>query len=146
MARRFPPIKQLGRILFLLLLLVVLTYKVIDEGWFVPRTPLELGGKPALLFFNRHKGCECALVVYRAAAKQVDDWTDEQRQGIQLIHIDLDRRPDLGAQYGVIRAPTILLVDQTGTVVYRQDEVVTDAQPLDLPLAAQKIEEVLNGN
>lgn len=131
---------------FGLLLAAILIFKGIDEGWFIPRTPLALDYKPAVLFFNRHRGCECALVVYRAAANQVQNWSEEDRQGVQLIQIDLDQRPDLGAQFGIIRAPTLLLVDGYGEIKYRQDEVVTDAEPLNLSMMEGKIGEVVNGN
>lgn len=131
---------------FGLLLAAILIFKGIDEGWFIPRTPLALDYKPAVLFFNRHKGCECALVVYRAAADQVQNWSEEDRQGVRLIQIDLDQRPDLGDQFGIIRAPTLLLVDGYGEIKYRQDEVVTDAEPLNLSMIEGKISEVVNGN
>jgi hypothetical protein len=63
-----------------------------------------------------------------------------------VIFIDLDQRPDLGAQFEIIRAPTLLLVDKNGEIKYRQDEVVTDAEPLNLFTIEGKIAEVLNGN
>ena len=134
-------------ILFLIfsLVLIVLAIKGFAEGWFEPHYPLVLKEQPAILFFNRQKGCECALVVYRAAANQVRDWSEKDRQGVQLIQIDLDRRPDLGAQFSVIRAPSLLLLDRTGKTIYIQDEVVTDSMPLNLPVIEGKIVEVLDG-
>jgi len=127
------------------LVMIMLTIKGFAEGWFEPHYPLDLKEQPAILFFNRQKGCECALVVYRAAATQVQDWSEKDRQGVQLIQIDLDRRPDLGAQFSVIRAPSLLLLDRTGKTIYIQDEVVTDSMPLNLPLIEGKIGEVLDG-
>ena len=138
--------KRLGLLVFVVLILVILAYKAYDEGWFLRRTPLVLDGQPAILFFNRHKGCECALVVYNAASRQMRDWPEAQRQGVQLIQIDLDRRPDLGAQFNIIRAPSLRLLDMDGNMRYRQDEVVTDLEPLNLPLLEQKIQEVVDGN
>lgn len=138
--------KRLGLLAFIVLILAILAYKAYDEGWLLPRTPLVLNGQPAVLFFNRHKGCDCALVVYNAAARQIREWPEAQRQGMRLIHIDLDRRPDLGTQFDVIRAPSLLLVDMEGNTRYRQDEVVTDLEPLNLPLLEQKIREVIDGN
>ena len=123
----------------------MLTIKVFAEGWFEPHYPLDLKEQPAILFFNRQKGCECALAVYQSAANQVQDWSEEDRQGVQLIQIDLDRRPDLGAQFSVIRAPSLFLLNRTGKVIYMQDEVVTDSMPLNLPLIEGKIGEVLDG-
>jgi len=128
------------------LVMTMLAIKGFTEGWFEPRYPLDIKQQPAILFFNRHKGCDCALVVYQAAANQVQDWSEEDRQGVQLIPIDLDQRPDLGAQFGVIRAPSLLLVDRNGEIKYRQDEVVTDAEPLNLSMIEGKIGEVVNGN
>lgn len=139
-------LKRLGLLAFIVLILAILAYKAYDEGWFLPRTPLVLNGQPAVLFFNRHKGCDCALVVYNAAARQIREWPEAQRQGMQLIQIDLDRRPDLGTQFDVIRAPSLLLLDAAGNSVYRQDEVVTDLDPLNLPILEQKIREVIDGN
>lgn len=127
------------------LVMMMLTIKGFSEGWFEPHYPLDLHQQPAILFFNRHKGCDCALVVYRAAANQVQDWSEGDRQGVQLISIDLDRRPDLGVQFSVIRAPALLLLDRTGGIFYRQDEVVTDAEPLNLTVIGGKIVEVLDG-
>jgi hypothetical protein len=138
--------KRLGLLAFLLLILVVMAYKVYDEGWFLPRTPLELNGQPAVLFFNRHKGCDCVLVVYNAAARQMREWPEAQRQGMQLIQIDLDHRPDMGTQFDVIRAPSLLLLDMEGNTRYRQDDVVTDLEPLNLPLLEQKIQGVIDGD
>ena len=127
------------------LVMTMLAIKGFTEGWFEPRYPLDIKQQPAILFFNRHKGCECALVVYRAAANQVRDWSEEDRQGVQLIQIDLDRRPDLGFQFNVIRAPSLLLLDRNGEIIYRQADVVTDTVPLNLAMIESKIAEVLDG-
>lgn len=137
--------RRLGLLAFALMILAVLAYKAWDEGWFMPRTPLDLNGEPAVLFFIKHKGCECELVVYQAAARQVRDWPEERLQGVRLIQIDLDRRPDLGKQYQVARAPTLLLLNAAGELIYRQNEIVTDLEPLDLPLLEQKIQEMDDG-
>ncbi len=88
----------LAVLLFVIGLTVVLAYKAIDEGWFEPRASLDLSNAPVLLFFNRHKGCDCELAVYTAAVEQVKGWTDGARSGVQIIQIDLDRRPYLGKQ------------------------------------------------
>jgi len=130
---------------FLIPLLAIMAFKVYDEGWLLPRTPLELNGKPAVLFYNRHKGCECALIVYRAADRQVQGWTEEDRRGVQLVRIDLDRRPDLGTQYGIMRAPSLLLLNADGSVLFQQTEIVHDNEPLDLPAFGEKMAEVLDG-
>ena len=133
-----------GVLVFVLFIFATFAYKVIDEGWLVPRTPLELNGEPPLLFFNRHKGCECSMAVYRAAKDQVNNWSDEARQGIPVIAIDLDRRPDLGAQYSVSHAPRMLLLDETESVFYVQDYIETDAQPLNLQVFEEEIMKMLD--
>lgn len=136
--------KRLGLVAFFILILAVMAYKAYDDGWFLPRTPLVLNGQPAILFFNRHKGCDCALVVYNAAARQIEAWPAAQRQGVQLIQVDLDRRPDLGEQFEIIRAPSLLLLDADGNTIYRQDEAITDLEPLDLPMLERKIQKVID--
>jgi len=50
------------------LVMLMLTIKGFTEGWLESRYPLDIKQQPAILFFNRHKGCDCALVVYQAAA------------------------------------------------------------------------------
>ena len=138
--------QRLGVLALLLVILGILAYKTYDEGWFLPHTPLSLNREPALLFFNRHKGCDCAKAVYSAAALQVLDWPATQRYGVKLIQIDLDRRPDLGEAFQVIRAPSLLLVDQSGQIVYRQDDVISDAKPLDLSTIEAEIRALRHGN
>jgi hypothetical protein len=61
-------------IFFLTTLAVTLGLKVLQTGWFAPRPPLELDGKPVLLFFNKARGCECELLVYNNAQAQMDVW------------------------------------------------------------------------
>ncbi len=137
-------IRRLGLLGFLVIL-AVLGYKAWDAGWFIPRAPLALNGEPAVLFFNRHKGCEYAVEVYRAATRQVRAWPKDRLHRVRLIQVDLDRRPDLGQQFQVVRAPALLLLDAAGSPVYRQSEIVTDLEPLDLRLLEQKIQEVMDG-
>lgn len=132
--------KRVGVLALLLVILGIFAYKTYDEGWFLPQTPLSLNHEPALLFFNRHKGCDCAKAVYSAAALQLLDWPETQRYGVKLIQIDLDRRPYLGEAFQVIRAPSLLLLDESGQIVYRQDDVISDAHPLDLTTFESKIE------
>ena len=132
-------------VLFGLAVLSVLLTKGLYEGWFAPRQPLELSNQPALLFFNRYKGCECALVVYEAAQAQIESWPEESRGGIRVMTINLDHRPDLGKQYGLIRAPALILVDANGNLMVEQNEIITDTAPLDLTLFEQAIKEFQNG-
>ncbi len=125
------------------LIITILAIKAYSEGWFEARHALDLHQQPAVLFFNRKKGCECAKRVYQAAKEQVKHWPEENRQGVQLIQIDLDRRPDLGEQFDVIRVPSLLLIEPTGRIIYRQDDVETDAIPLDLSTMEKEIGELL---
>lgn len=72
------PARRGGRtlwIFFLASLTLTLGLKAVQLGWFAPRPPLDLDGKPVLLFFNKARGCECELLVYNNANAQMDDWT-----------------------------------------------------------------------
>lgn len=130
---------------FILLVIGMISVKAVQEGWFAAREPLDLSGAPLLLFFNRHKGCECEMVVYRAAEDQIHRWSEDERLNMKIIPIDLDRRPDLGKQFEVIRAPALLLVDQQGRVIFGQKDSIADNAPLDLESFNRVIQEVSDG-
>jgi hypothetical protein len=115
-------------LLFLAALALILGLKAVDLGWFSSREPLELNNAPALLFFNKSRGCECELYVYDNANAQFDAW----KSPIAIHRIDLDRRPDLGQQYRIVRAPALVLVDSGGQVVWKQGDSLSDELPLDL--------------
>ena len=102
--------------------------KAAQLGWFTPHPPLELDGEPALLFFNKLRGCECELFVYNNAEVQMNSWN----ASVRVIRIDLDRRPDLARKYEVVRAPSLVLLNAKGQIVWRQDEALSDESPLDL--------------
>jgi hypothetical protein len=123
-------------IFFLTALTVTLGLKVVQTGWFAPRPPLELDGEPALLFFNKARGCECELLVYNNAEAQMDVW----QAPVSIINIDSDRRPDLARQYKVLRAPALILLDAEGQTVWKQVESLSDEAPLDLNQAERQIE------
>lgn len=125
-------------IFFLTALALTLGLKSAQLGWFAPRPPLELDGKPVLLFFNKARGCECELFVYNNADAQIDVWTAP----LGIINIDMDHRPDLARQHGVFRAPTLVLLDAEGQVIWKQDEGLSDEAPLDLSQAEHQIEEL----
>lgn len=59
---------------------------------------------------------------------------------MHVIHIDLDLRPDLARQYEVIRAPSLVLLNAEGQVVWRQDEGLSDESPLDLEQVERQAE------
>lgn len=133
--------RMAGGLVFVLLVVGVLAVKAGQEGWFVPE-PAFLPNQPVLLLFNRYRGCECALDVYEAAEWQVSGWPEEARLSVPVLVINLDRQKELGERYKVHRAPTLILLDAAGNVVYRQNEVVTDDLPLDLETFEQKIREM----
>jgi hypothetical protein len=118
---------------------LTLGMKAIHLGWLEPRVRLELGGKPALLFFNKARGCRCEMVVYLAAEGQMQAWDP----AIPVVRIDLEQRPDLAQQYEVVRAPTLILVDGAGRVVWRQDEAASDTAPLGVSAAETNIRGML---
>jgi hypothetical protein len=132
-------IRKVLWIIFLSALALTLGLKAVQLGWFVPRPPLGLDGEPALLFFNKARGCECELFVYNNANSQMDVWNAP----VRIIRIDMDHRPDLARQYEVIRAPTLVLVDAEGQVFWRQDEGLSDESPLDLEQVETLVEKEL---
>jgi hypothetical protein len=89
--------RKLLWIIFLGALILTLGLKAVQLGWFTPRPPLELDGKPVLLFFNKARGCECEMLVYNNANTQMDVWNTP----VHVIRIDMDHRPDLARQYEV---------------------------------------------
>ncbi|GAB4419416.1 MAG: hypothetical protein Kow002_07010 [Anaerolineales bacterium] len=128
-------------ILFLASLTLTLGLKAASEGWFTARTPLPLNGQPALVFFTLSKGCDCQMTVVRAAEAQLADWVSP----LPLYRVDFDRRHDLAEQFGVARAPALVLVNAEGQVVWKQDEGLSDGSPLDLNQAERQVE-ALTGN
>lgn len=125
-------------VVFLAMLALTLGAKAVQQGRLTPRLPLELDDKPALLFFNKTHGCECELFVYNNAEAQIRSWD----AAMQVICIDMDRRPDLARQYEVMRAPTLILIDAEGQTVWKQDEGISDESPLDLDEAERQIEKL----
>lgn len=125
---------------------VVLGIKAWQEDWFTPPAMVEIPSQPVVLLFNRYRGCECALNVYEAAEWQVRSWPEEARSSLPVIVLDLDRQNDLGKQFKVQRAPTLLLLDEAGNVVYRQNEIIRDDLPLDLDTFERKIREMRYGS
>jgi len=115
---------------------LTLVLKAVQLGWFNLRPPLELDGEPALLFFNKSRGCECEMFVYNNANAQINGWIAL----VRVVHIDLDRRPDLAQKYSIIRAPSLVLLDDMGQVFWRQDEGLSDEVPLDLDQAECQLE------
>lgn len=143
-----PSGRVLQRMMIVLVILGIagmIVYKAFVEGWLMPKDPLDLSNAPVLLFFNRHKGCACEMMVYTAAENQIAEWSEESRYGIPVVQVDLDRRPDLGKHFNIIRAPALLLVDSEGKILFEQKDSVSDTAPLDLDAFRRAIEEVKNG-
>jgi len=59
---------------------------------------------------------------------------------LPLHRVDFERRRDLANQFGVARAPALVLVNAEGQVVWKQDEGLSDESPLDLNQAERQIE------
>lgn len=127
-------------ILFLTVLGLTLGWKAVDEGWFSTRESLPLNGQPALVFFTLSQGCDCQMTVVRAAEAQLAGWDSP----LPLLRVDFDRRRDLAKQFGVARAPSLVLVNAEGQVVWRQDEGLSDESPLDLNQAERQVEALTN--
>ena len=126
-------------ILFLTALGLTLGWKAVNEGWFAARAPLPLNEQPALVFFTLSKGCECQMVVVEAAEAQLAKWDSP----LPLLRVDFDCRPDLAEQFGVLRAPALVLVNAGGQAVWKQDEGLSDESPLDLEQAEVQIESLV---
>jgi hypothetical protein len=101
-------------------------------GWFTHRQPLNLNGQPALVFFTLGRGCECQMTVIASAEAQIAAWDVPGEAGLPVLRVDFSRRPDLVRQYGVARAPALVLLDAQGQVVWKQDVGLSDEAPLDL--------------
>lgn len=119
--------------------LAVVAIKSFNDGWFEPRTPLELNGEPALVFFTLGRGCECQMKVIRGAEEQLATWPVAVENQIPIIRVDFNRRPDLAKQYDVARAPALVLLNASGAVTWKQDLGLSDEAPLDLETAGIQI-------
>jgi hypothetical protein len=128
-------------IIFLASLILTFGLKAVQLGWLDPRPPLDLDREPALLFFNKSRGCECEMLVYNNANAQLETWSAP----VRLIRIDMERRPDLARDYNIIRTPSLVLLNAEGQVVWRQDEGLSDESPLDLNQAERQIEALTGG-
>ena len=131
------PVLQIGRrtvllVVWLSLVGVILGIKAVSMGWFTHRQPLNLNGQPALVFFTLGRGCECQMTVIANAEAQIAAWDVPGEAGLPVLRVDFSRRPDLVRQYGVARAPALVLLDAQGQVVWKQDVGLSDEAPLDL--------------
>ena len=120
----------------------VLALKAVQDGWFAARTPLEMHGQPALVFFTLDRGCDCQMQVIHSAEAQLAAWELPSAIGLNVIRVDSNRRPDLTELYGVARAPALVLLDGWGEVVWKQDVGLSDEAPLDLATAETRLREL----
>jgi hypothetical protein len=123
--------RHLTLVLLGLAVLVVIAAKASRDGWLNPQ-PTLVPGSPGLVFFNGSRGCDCELYVYSNADRQLADWSEAQRGGLAVIGVSIHAPGTLKSKYKVIRAPTLLLLDAAGEIILRQDNVVSDDEPLDL--------------
>ena len=72
------------------------------------------------------------MVVSNNANDQIASWSEQARQGVPVIEIDIERRPDLAEQYDVFRVPALLLLDSLGQLMWTQEYSINDDLPLDL--------------
>jgi len=127
-------------IVFVGSVVLVLGVKAWQVGWLRPKTHLELNGQPAVLVFVKYRYvCECEGYVNGNARSQAVNWPLDTPGGVPLHLIDIDQRTDLVKRYKVIRAPSMLLLDAEGEIVWRQDDVISDEFPLNLPAAEAQI-------
>lgn len=124
--------------------IAIVGFKAYQSGWFEFRRPLELDGKPALLFFNVYEGCECQMVVSNNANAQITNWSEVDRQGVPVLAVDIDQRPDLAQQYDIYRVPTLMLLDSQGQLMWMQDYSINDEQPLELHQFEIEIQSMLH--
>ena len=119
--------------------MAVIAIKSFNDGWFEPRLPLPLDGKPALILFMLGRGCECQISVVHNAEAQLAAWKVPDETDVPVLRVDFSRRPDLAQQYGVARAPALVLLDSHGGVIWKQDVGLSDEAPLDLAAAEAQI-------
>lgn len=102
--------------------------------------PLELGSRPALLFFNSEEGCECVLDFYALADTVVERWPADARGNVPVQRILVEERPDLQRRYQVERPPELLLLDGSGDVVWRDRGVASNPQVFKLGACGEAIQ------
>jgi len=107
---------------------LTLVAKAIYGGWMDAREAPDLSGRAGLVFFTLSNGCECQMVVVRAAEAQLAKW----QPGLPVLRMDFDRNRHLAATWDIARAPALVLVDAEGQMVWAQGEGVRDELPLDL--------------
>jgi hypothetical protein len=113
-------------------LLIVLALKFTLRSAPAERQPLDLAGEPALLFFNINEPCECMQKLVESADAQIRTWPEEARSGIPVYRINFEEQLELGGKYKVFRVPCLVLVDEDGQIIHRQDYPASEGWPLKL--------------
>jgi hypothetical protein len=83
------------------------------------------------------------MLVIRNAEAQLAGWPVALEERIAILHVDFNDQPDLAKQYNVVRSPALVLLDDQGQVVWKQDLGLSDEAPLDLIQAQSQVEEIL---
>ena len=73
------------------------------------------------------------------ARRQLAVWSAADSSGLQLYQFDIERQTGTAQQYKVFRTPAILLVNERGEIVWRQDGVTRETSD-DFPLNMSKAE------
>jgi hypothetical protein len=114
---------------------------MIDGTW-QEHAPLDLDGKPALLFFTLDDSCECMQELLESADIQIKSWPDTTRGGARVHRINIEQRQDLASQYKIFRVPSMILLDAEGEIFHRQDYQSIEDGPLQLEEFEAKIQEI----
>ncbi len=130
--------------MFFSIVLVVILVKYERAGFFVPKASLIQNNDPQLLFFNRYSGCDCVLEIYEMAQGEILAWPESRRSGVELVFINLDKTPQLGRTYGIVRAPTLILLDENGGELLRQENSLSYDKYFDLERFEQAINQLKN--
>ena len=83
--------------------------------------PIQLQDEPALLFFTLEEPCECMLGIVQSAESQIENWPESARAGLPLYRIDFDSQKRFASDHGIYRAPCLVIVNEDGEIIYRQD-------------------------
>jgi hypothetical protein len=84
------------------------------------------------------------MVVSNNVNAQITNWSEVDRQGVPVLAVDIDQRPDLAEQYDIYRVPTLMLLDSQGQLIWMQDYSVDDEHPLDLHQFEIEIQSMLH--
>jgi len=84
------------------------------------------------------------MTVIANAEAQIAAWDVPGETGLLVLRVDFSRWPDLARQYGVARAPALVLLDAQGQVFWKQDVGLSDEAPLDLEQAKDQVEALLS--